>query len=202
MYQVTNLAYKLFPCCSSTHPSIQAALNLVQNNNIKITNIERIEIYLPTENYNFVGAPFKIRNNPQVDAQFSNAYTVATAIIKKKISIKDFQESNIKKNIEVIKLAKKIYSYPDKELNWYDLNSVKTKLIIKFKNGEDLMETIKNIKGYPENPVKIEDVINKFYDCIVFSGKKLGKNKADDIVNLILNLEKIKDIRNISNLYK
>ena len=61
---------------------------------------------------------------------------------------------------------------------------------------------LNNIKGYPENPVEIEDVINKFYDCIVFSGKKLGKNKTDDLVNLILNLEKIKDIRNISNLYK
>jgi hypothetical protein len=170
----------------------------------KGTSLNRLmgQMTMSTEGiYDMVGAPFVIRQNPQVDAQFSNAYTVAVALINKSIRLGDFQESVVINNTQVHELAKKIKSYPDDSLNWDDPNSYKSIVRVKCSNGREFVEKVRVVKGYPEDPVTTEDVIDKFNDCILFARKQVTKKTIDQLTNLVLHLEEVEDIRQICDLY-
>ena len=200
-FEITNLACKLFPCCSSTHPSIEATLRLVKREKFELSDIDCVEITIPPGNYDLVGSPFQIRQNPQVDAQFSNAYTVATAIINKKISIGDFQESVVINNTQVHELAKKIKSFPDESGKWVGPNSYKSIVRIKCADGREFMEKVRVVKGYPEDPVTTEDVLCKFNDCVLFARKEFPKETIDQLIDTVLHLEQVDDMRQVCNLF-
>nr|NIR16481.1 MmgE/PrpD family protein [Desulfobacterales bacterium] len=71
-------------------------LSILKRRDIDPDNVGEIEIVVPEHVFEIVGKPFEIRDNPSVDGQFSLQYKVGAALIRKNISLQDFEEEAVR----------------------------------------------------------------------------------------------------------
>ncbi|MBW2342168.1 MAG: MmgE/PrpD family protein, partial [Deltaproteobacteria bacterium] len=194
-FGVMDLSIKPYPCCRMTHGSIDAALELSNSHRIKPEDVAEILVYVSKMVSDMVGAPFEIRENPQVDAQFSIPYTVAVALTRGKVFLDDFGSDTIKKDSAVLGLAKRIKVVVDLELPVNDISSVN--MIIKTENGESFSLKVGTLKGSPVRPMSFDDCARKFRNCLEYSEKPSLVKNSETLIDFVFNLEKKKDVREL-----
>lgn len=145
-YEVVNLSAKPYPCCRLTHGAIEATLSLIKEHSIREADVKAVEIQTSPVIYDTVGRPFQIRDNPQVDAQFSIPYTVAVVIQRGKVTLEDF-EVDVVKQPRTSELAKTVTVQAEEGL----AKSV-TVVNIKTHSGKIFSKKIEIFKGHPQNP--------------------------------------------------
>jgi 2-methylcitrate dehydratase PrpD len=191
-FGVTDLSIKPYPSCRMTHGSIDAALELSNSHRIKPEDIAEILVYVSKMVSDMVGAPFEIRDNPQVDAQFSVRYTVAVALTRRKVFLDDFASDTIRNDTSVLDLAKRIKVMIDPELPVNDISSAN--MIIRMANGEAFSLKVDTLKGSPLRPMSFDDCARKFKNCLEYSQKPSLVENSETLIDLIFNLEKKEDV--------
>ncbi len=174
---------KFWPVCSYSQRVIQGGLILNQKIFIK-KNIKSITIEFPEPWFRV--SKFHIPNN-STEARFSLSYCLATALINGKF---DLRSLNISKNKQSLHMTRKIklvtYKVPK---NFEDYNPRYPDIIkVIMNDGSKLIEKISHIKGGKNNPLKDEDIDNKFLMC---GGKKIILNKIRNQKNKKKNLKEI-----------
>jgi 2-methylcitrate dehydratase PrpD len=195
-----ELSFKLYPCCKVTHTSIEAALALARENDLKAENVEKVLVSVSQGAYDTVGFPFKIRRDPQVDAQFSIPYTVALAFVDGQVSLAGFEVERIK-DPYLMKLAKKVVVSVDPEMKDEPPNMVNlaAKMKIQTRQGQTLSKTLNICKGNPKNPACAEEVIEKFKSCAGYGGT-LSKDRIESALIALRDLEEVEDITDLMNV--
>lgn len=196
-YKGMDLSVKPYPSCRMTHASIDAALQLRRDSKFKLSDVEKIHVMPSKMVFEMVGFPFQIRKDPQVDAQFSIPYTVAVALMKGDVFLWDFEEKNILDR-DVKTLADKIDVTPDLKIDHRDI--MNCRIEAKMKGGEIIRSKVSVIKGNPLNPMNIEECMEKFRKCVSYSPRKISKRKTSTILDILFNLEKIDNIRQLTKL--
>lgn len=82
-----GLAVKLYPCCSCTHLSIDAAIEISKRHSLDIQKIAHVSCFVRNECTDYLRFP-----NPKtgIEAKFSMNFTVAVALARGKITLDDF----------------------------------------------------------------------------------------------------------------
>jgi 2-methylcitrate dehydratase PrpD len=138
-----------------------------------------------------VTKPYIIREDTTVDSLFNHRFTVATALVRKKVKSENFTEENIRDR-EVQSLIGRI--------NLADLNKPHgAQLELKMKDGRTLTMYIPTTKGVPDNPMSRDEMIEKFMEQVEFT-KILSKENAAEIIQLVENLEDVDNINQIAKL--
>ncbi|WP_347491295.1 MmgE/PrpD family protein [Desulfoscipio sp. XC116] len=183
-----KLSIKPYPSCRMTHSSIDAALAIKEKSQFSFKEVDRVEVFVAKMCREMVGQPFEVRQNPQVDAQFSIPYTVSVALAKGKPFIDDFSESVIRDR-ERKMMAKKINVLVDDTIDARDLKPATINVYLN--NGEVLKHRIDVLKGHPENPLSWDECIDKFKKCAAAGIKQYSKDQVDRLIDTILSLENI-----------
>lgn len=192
-----RISIKPYPSCRMTHAAIDAALYLKENHQFELRDIEKIELYTSKMVKDMVGNPFEIRGNPQVDAQFSIPYTVSVTLAKGKPFIDDFYDDRIK-NFKGIDLVKRIHVISDEQLDQRDIRSAS--IFMYLEDGRILSHKVNIFKGNPENPLSQNECVEKFTKCANFGIRKFSQKKLGQLTEKLFNLEKIRDISEITNM--
>lgn len=195
----TKVSIKPYPCCRMTHASIDAALHLKEKYKFELQDIDKVELHTSKMVKDMVGSSFKIRENPQVDAQFSIPYTVSIALAKGKPFIDDFYSDRVL-SFKHKDLIKKIKVTIDERLDSRDIKSATIYLYLK--SGQVLNHYVKVFKGNPENPLSESECIKKFEQCANFGQKTFSDFQLGELSEKILNLERIKNMSEITNLIR
>ena len=190
-YTITDLSIKPYPSCRMTHASIDAALELRGVIGGVVENIDQIEVKASKMVTEMVGKPFVIGTNPQVDAQFSIAYTVACAMARGDVFIGDFEAEAIN-DTQVKKLADRVTVSVNPDLLAKDI--LQTELIITMKDGRTHRKRINVPLGNPANAMDAEQCREKFKKCVAYSGLDFDKPKIEELLSMIDSLEDIQDI--------
>jgi 2-methylcitrate dehydratase PrpD len=135
-----------------------------------------------------VGHPFQIRDNPQVDAQFSIAYTVAVAIQRGKVLLDDFEEHVIRQP-NTAKLAKKVLVQVDERLPRHS-----TVVNIYTTGGKVFSKRSDIFKGHPENPLSKEEFLQKFRECARYSAVPISRDRLEEMLACLQDIDRIQDI--------
>ena len=175
-------------------------MSLVLEHNIVPDNIEEINISVG-ENTGDLCTPLERKRRPVTipDAQFSIPYTVATAVVKRKVGISDFTIENIKDPV-VLEIAQKIIPRIVPELTSREVEPAIVE--IKTKDGNQYIRREDHRKGSPKNPMTTEDLINKFRDCAKHGRKQMSKQKIEKVIELVKNLEEVDNIGEIIQLIR
>jgi 2-methylcitrate dehydratase PrpD len=197
-FGVMDLSIKPYPSCRMTHAAIDAALELFNSRNIDSEAISEVLVYGSKMVFDMVGGRFETRKNPQVDAQFSIPYTVAVALMRGKVLLSDFSSDTITKGTSVLKLAEKIKVMIDPELPAKEISSAN--ITVKMANGETFSSRVDRLKGSPSKPMSFDDCAGKFRNCLEYSGKPSLIKNADTLIELLFNLERRKDVRELFGL--
>lgn len=189
-FTIADLSTKPYPCCRMTHSSIDAAL-AVRLRLEALEAIESIEVRVSAMVAEMVGKPFRVGENPQVDAQFSIAYTVACALLGGDVFLDDFEPQAIGR--ETVKaLAAMVRVVEDPSLAPKDI--LPAHLRVFYGNGTSVEVRIAAPLGNPARPVSEAQCRRKFEKCIAYSGFPLGDAQCQQLSDRIENLETLTDI--------
>ncbi len=196
-YFGARLSIKPYPSCRMTHASIDAALYIKEKYGVCMKDVEKAELYTSKMCKNMVGSPFRIRTNPQVDAQFSIPYTVSVALEKGKPFIPDFNEDFVRMP-KWRELSSRVLVFTDSSLDPRDLKSAAIKVYLK--NGQILEHRVEVFKGNPGNPLNWDECVDKFKACAKHSLKEFKEAQLEMLLNKLINLEGLEDVREVTGL--
>ena len=147
--------------------------------------------------FNQLGKPFKIGSNPQVDAQFSYRYTVASALVRKRFTLEDIAPEAIS-DPRVLEIVAKVH--PRANENLERDSSRATIVSIRKKDGCQYTKQVNYPKGSKQNPVSREEVKQKFQSCAQRAGGSVSEAKAGEIMKAIDQLETVSDATEVLRL--
>jgi len=191
----SDVTFKPYPCCRTTHPAIDCALAIVQKNPIEPRDIKEVILRVPHGALkSFCGQPFKIRRFPHGDANFSYYYTVANALLRKSVKPEHFSDEAIG-DPQIKALISKMSL---EELPGAIFQSAELKIIMK--DGRQFSEFTNSPKGNSvNNPISKDEIIAKFWANVEFSQTVTRKN-ADRLLKLLGNLEELDQVDRIIKL--
>jgi 2-methylcitrate dehydratase PrpD len=197
-FAVAHDSFKLYPVCSISHSSIDAALDLLKTYNFDIDDIQEVNVGVHRSGYSYCCEPLERKYNPQtmVDIEFNIPFAVAVALSKKQVTMNEVSELGMKDQ-EVLRLGRKVKPYLDPELRY-----PKCKMEIVLKNGKKLKRQIDVPKGWPNStlPWSIEELFDKFRLCA--STIIPESDKIERIIRTINNLENLKNITYLGELVR
>jgi len=198
-FMVEDDSLKPYPCCRCAHSFIDAALSLVNENNIRPEDVEEVTAYAGEKTYVAECEPLELKQNPPnpVAAQFSIPWVLATAITYRKVEIKDFTEEALR-NEDIHQLARKVITLKDPELTQSGIEPAVVQ--INMKDGRVYSERVAYALGSPENPLTMKDVASKFRNCASYSARPIPKEKLDQAVQMVEGLDDVSDVGQIIRL--
>ena len=198
-FESENISIKPYPCCRGTHPTIDAALMLATENDIKPDAIDKITIWVGKGTKGLLAEPLEVKANPRnfVDSQFSLIWGCGTALAKKRVTLSSYTEQAIK-DPEVLSITNKVTVEYDPAFDTGGLEPVRIEITMK--DGKKYTKTQKTATGSPEKPATFEDCVIKFRGCLEFSARPMTNENADKIIALVSNLEKEPDIGSLIKL--
>lgn len=184
-YEILKVDNKPYPCCRSTHCTIDSALYLREKYPIEPEMIEKIEVETYLVGYKQCGVTEGSLNPiTPTDAKFSTPYTISTALIIGKVDLQTFTVENIS-NDKVKNLLKKVIVIPNEIFTKRYPNHWGCKTKITMTDGNVFEVEIEDALGSVYNPVsekeikkKVEPLLNIAYE-----------NNTQKIIDLLLNVD-------------
>jgi 2-methylcitrate dehydratase PrpD len=191
-----DVVIKPYPACGSLHSSIDAALAMKRENKIDGGGIKEINVY-NSEVVN-VQCGFDYRPMGVLQAQMSMKYCVARAVIDGMLSLAQFTEGKLSDPVAV-DLAGRVHFILDEEINRIYPRKFPSIVEIVMKNGQKYKARVDMPKGSVENPMSWQDIQGKFKGL---ARDVVGEERADAIIELVDNLEGLRDVAEITKLMR
>jgi len=201
VFEGASVSFKPWPSCRFTNPYIDATLQIVRDKDLRPEDVVEIVVGYEAENVRNCCEPLEVRRNPLTppDAKLSIPFTVAVAIARKKIEIADFSPDSIREP-DLLRLAQRVISKYDPQLKSDSKTMLPATVEIKTKDGRVYSKRVDLVYGHPKNPMSWEDLIQKFRDCSSYSAKPIPKENIDQVIENIIRLEGVRDMREIVGL--
>ncbi len=192
-FHVSRVGMKPYPSCRVSHPHISAALEARERlGAFSAQDVESVEVWATPIGHSMIGQPFQIRENPQVDAQFSAQWTTAFSLLNGLPRIAHFDPDLIVSGAEVIELAQKTRVHIWKEGS---LLLVPVRIRVKLKDGREADVTHDKIKGSPDWAMTEKERKEKFYSCAEAAAVRLEPEEVERAFRELSSLEDCADIR-------
>lgn len=189
-----GVSIKPHPSGSLTHPGMTEMLRLIREHNIKAADVERVDV---GTNQNMPNALIHHRPKNELQAKFSMEFCMAILLLEGRGGLPEFTDEVVERP-DVKAMIEKVnfHVHPEAEAAGYD--KMTTILDIHLKDGRTISGRADFGKGSPANPMSYDECADKFRGCAEFA--KWPKDKAEQIVETVRSLEKLKDIRELMKL--
>jgi 2-methylcitrate dehydratase PrpD len=196
IFEGANVSFKPWPSCRGTHAYIDAALQILEEHPLKPVEIKEIHLTVNSMN-KMLCEPLENKKNPvtAIEAKFSLPFTVATAVVHGTVTLDHFDPRALSDPL-VLGLARKVSYRVDEKLGLKQ--ATQGALRIETQDGRTYSKSSEFPCGHPDNPMSDEALVSKFMDCAKHSVKKFPKRTLNKVVELILSLEEIKDISEVT----
>lgn len=191
-FAVEDVALKPYPCCRAAHRPIDMALEARDElQPLDPADITHVEVWLHPRAHALIGQPFRIRRNPQIDAQFSAPWTVAFALLRGAPSLAAFEPETVREAADVRILAEKVHVHrlPDAAPGTHE------RLTLRLRDGREATVNHPEIRGEPAMPLSREERLRKFLACAAYAHFPLKTAAAESLFSAIEDLESSADIR-------
>ena len=156
-------AYKLYPCCYSTHAAVEAALNLVREHGpFKADDIARIDSYTASQRLAHTDRP---QPKTALEAKFSVQYCVARAVLDGHVVLQDFDPTAFNEPV-MQSLLTRVHATPHLTGQFEPDQLMAAEVKITFKDGRSIASRVMRPLGRTvENPIPPALLKAKFEDC-------------------------------------
>ena len=189
-----GVSIKPHPSGSLTHPGMGLMLDLIRKHDIKPEQIVKVKV---GTNRHMPNALIHHRPTNELQAKFSMEFCMAILLLKRKAGLAEFTDKVVNR-AEVKKMIEKIEFgvHPEAEAAGYE--KMTTIIDIELAGGKNVGGRADFGKGSPSNPMSDDELAGKFRECAAWG--KLAKPRADKVVDMVFNLEKLKSIRELMRL--
>ena len=190
-WEMLNVTTKLFASCRGTHTAIAGIIEQMEHYNFQADEIRSIKVDQPPTSWQLTCVPKDVKWNPQTasDGQFSLPYAVAAAAYDKKIFLDSFTPQKMART-PVRELMARISARMDPALPPWS-----ARVTTRLRSGRQYSQEYIYIKGHAKNPATEQELVNKFHDCVPYSAFTMEPARVDSIIDSVLNLEHVNDIK-------
>jgi 2-methylcitrate dehydratase PrpD len=193
-FATPGVSIKPHPSGSLTHPGMGLMLDLIRKHDIKPAQVAKVKV---GTNRHMPNALIHHRPTNELQAKFSMEFCMAILLIERRAGLAEFTDkvvnrSDVRRMIEKIEFG----VHPEAEAAGYE--KMTTIIDIELADGRRIGGRADFGKGSPVNPMSDEELAGKFRECAAWG--KLPKAAADKLVHMVLNLEKLKSIRELTKL--
>lgn len=167
-YEIERLSFKPYPTCRLTHPAISAALELRRRLGEDVKRIDRVELRVGPQAHDVVGRDIPQRRTPvtRVAAQFSNYWTVASALLHGEVTPLQL-DTEIPPSPELATMIAKISCTADSSAENRNIGGCRVRA-----HGPFGMKEVQHThaKGHPDSPLTTEELLEKFMANLRYAG--------------------------------
>ena len=189
-----GIAIKQYPCCGSTHPAIDAMLELVRAHDLKPADVERIDSWTHPRRLEHTNRP-----NPQseLDAKFSVQYCLARALTDRKVAIEQF-EGAAYQDKKVRDLMSRVHAATYTTAQFPAENHFGAEVKVTMRDGTVHAKKVDQPYGRTSaNPLTAELLKEKFANC---ARRVLPESAVTQLYAAIDNFERLDDVRELTAL--
>lgn len=199
-WEMADTSIKPHACCRFACPIADCAQEVAKNNQINPDDIKEVLVKCSDWMIKALCQPAERKYLPLtvVDAQFSLPYVTAVSLVKKRASVPEFTDEAIKDPV-VLDVAKKVRWEFDPECEKLYPKAYPSTLILETNDGRKYSAHVDYPKGDPENPLSDDELIEKFR---LLASATISDEKAEKIIDVVLNLEKVDDINKLTALLR
>jgi 2-methylcitrate dehydratase PrpD len=194
-FEFSYIIYKPFACGGVLHSPLTAAQQLLRKHKVDPRQIEKVVVKTRGEliKKHTVPVENKLRPKTSVDGQFSLPYAIAAVLYFGQAFLEEFSLKAIN-NPEVLDLAARIRFIEDPEMDRRFPKEEPSEVTLQMKNGSEYTEAVNCAKGSLGNPLTEEELKEKFR---VLAGSVLTKTAVEKVIEMVSNLEKLKNVRDL-----
>ena len=185
-----GVSVKPYPCGSLAHPSMDALLELLRENDIRPQEVE--EVCLGTSS-NVLDALRYQRPQNELEAKFSIPFCMAILVLERKAGIQEFR-SEVVTRPDVLEMMGRVKAYLHQEIEAQGYDRIRSLVEIRLKDRRVLSKEAHTSRGTPQCPMSDDELRDKFRDC---AGSVLAKDKIEKAIETINHLEDVEDINQL-----
>ena len=182
-----GVSLKLFPSGSLTHPAMTELMHLIEEDNIKAEQIEKIDVganrYMTTT---------LLHHHPKtgLEAKFSMEFCIAILLLDRKAGLREFTNEVVNRP-DVQAMIHRVNFYIDPVADQAGYNKMTSLLRIHLKNGRVIIGQAQFAKGSPSNPMSFGETADKFRACAEYADWPIAK--SEKIIAFVRDLETVPD---------
>lgn len=164
---------KKYPVCACSHAPMEALLQLVDQHDLTPDQIDTVEATISPFMARLVDNPDTAGADPQVLAQFSLRYALASILQRRRLGLEEITPEAVHEP-EIARLSQRVTILVDDERTGsYGPATVSLRL----KDGRTLVQTIDTLPGSHDMPLSQAQIDRKLQDCAGHGSRRL--NLAD-----------------------
>lgn len=189
-FELIDTTTKKYPSCTCNHTLIEGVIQIAHERDLAPDDVSSVEVVLSPFMNQLVGAPFDPSSNPQVTAQFSAQYSVASAILRRRLGIAEIQAPAVLEPA-IAELAKRVKITVD------ETNKGKfapTEIILKSQRHGEIRRHMAHVPGTPEHPMTDAEHTAKFAECTSSGSHPLAPEQSALLAKRVKDIESIPDM--------
>jgi 2-methylcitrate dehydratase PrpD len=187
-----GIAIKQYPCCGSTHPAIDAAMEIFRAQRIDLSRLSQIEVWIHARRLEHTNRP-----DPKsaLEAKFSVQYCVARALMHGKVGLEHFEgvafrDPNVRRISGLVNAA----PYTDQQFD--PVNHFGGEVKVTLADGKSHSAKVQSASGRTsESPLSEEQLRTKFENC---ARRALTREQVSLLYQSIENFEGVPSVRDLT----
>ncbi len=152
----SGIVVKQYPCCGSTHPVVDGAIEIAEKIRAEPAQVKEIECKINPRRLGHINRP-QVRNG--LEAKFSLQFCTAAALIDRRISLTLFSGDGFKRP-DILRLMDHVHVVTDESLG--EFAAVVT---VRTNDGKAFTTHISETRGSPAFRLSEAQLMSKFVDC-------------------------------------
>lgn len=194
-YLLQTLTLKNYPSCFCNHAAIVATERLVAQHKLTIDQLVGCTVRLTPYMNRLVGAQFSIGDSPQVAAQFSVQYSIASILLRGSFRLQDIDTDAVLDPAIMECIQKIKIEIDETESGKFTPATV----IIKTISGDLLSCTVNEIPGTPAQPLDDEQVRTKAMACLTSGPYAMTDTQARKLIARIDEIDQFENMQEFWN---
>lgn len=185
-WRAKEVAVKPYPVCHILHASIDSAIALKEQHELKPSDIAKVRVLLHPDTFHYVCENAEMRRRPPTDyvAKFSAHYTTAAALIRGKCGFAELEQDAIT-DPAILALAQKVEHAPDPKSAFPEYFSGGVEVTLA--NGRTIAHHDRVNRGAGERALDRQDITRKFMENAEYG---MSRSRAEEILQVLLELER------------
>ncbi len=198
---IQDTGFSFYLVASFSRTPIDATLALVKENKIGLDDIKSIKVNLTKALYNFTQRRIFTASQRAREAYYYIPFHIALALLKGAVDSEMYTDENLN-DPEIRKVMDKVQFGEDPRLDAeFAKDKAVTTVVVELttNDGKTHTKRLSHWKGDPENPATKEELQGKFRKI---TSRIIKQSEAEKIMDLIENLETLKDVRPLGELIR
>ncbi len=189
-----GVSIKPYPCGVLTHPSMDAMLKLMRDNDLAADDVERVTLFAGS---NILGPIRFAIATSELEGKFCMAFLLSAIIVAGKAGKAEFADEFVLSD-QVQDMQRRVGTALDSEIEAMGWDRIRSRIELWTRDGSDLVQwPDEDYRGGPHNPMSDTEFEGKFRDCAT---GLLDEARCKKVFDAVWKIETLADAASILEL--